>query len=64
MAPELTAYPELSPAKKALLLFLELRHNDHNAMIRIQGGKNQANILKVVARKGAKYYFWEEKPQH
>lgn len=39
LASLLTAHLELSPAKKALLLFLELRHNDHNAMIRIQRGE-------------------------
>ena len=39
LASPLTAHLELSPTKKALLLFLELRHNDHNAMIRIQRGE-------------------------
>lgn len=39
LASELTAHLELSLAKKSLLLFLVLRHNDPNAMIRIQGGK-------------------------
>ena len=39
LASELTAHLELSPAKKSLLLFLELKHNNPNAMIRIQGGK-------------------------